>query len=130
MGLRFTRLINDDEGETHLIDIEAPTEREPRSGVSRVEIPLTRLVYVEYPTDQVETMPGWHSTPPPRHFMVSVRGGFEVTTTSGDTKRFAPGDWILCDDLEGKGHITKAVGEGPRVNLVLDVPDDWQVPGA
>ena len=127
MGLRVTRLVADADGETHLVDVELPTEVHPDSGVSRIEIPVTRMVYVEYPPDRAEVMSGWHSTPLPRHFMVSVSGGFEVTTTSGDTKGFAPGDWLLCDDLEGKGHRTRGLGE-PRVNLVLDIPEDWPVP--
>ena len=61
--------------------------------------------------------------------MVSVVGGFDITTTSGERKRFLPGDWVLCDDLTGRGHITEGL-PGERVNLVIDVPDEWELPGS
>jgi hypothetical protein len=127
MGFEFIRLVDGDDGETHLVEVDLPLSFVPGSDVSVAPLPVTKMTYVEYPEDREEITPGWHPTPHPRHFMMSVVGGFEITTTSGDTRRFGPGDWVLCDDLTGKGHITRGL-PGRRVNLVIDVPDDWEVP--
>ena len=32
-----------------------------------------------------------------------------MVTSDGETRRFSPGDVLLCDDLTGKGHVTRAV---------------------
>lgn len=39
----------------------------------------------------------------------------EIETGDGTKKRFGPGDIMLADDLTGRGHITRAVGNKPRL---------------
>jgi len=40
-----------------------------------------------------------------------LSGEAEVVASDGDTKRFHPGELLLCDDLTGKGHVTRAISE-------------------
>ena len=63
------------------------------------------------------------------HLVVCLRGGFEVTTTTGESTTIGPGDWFFSDDLGSKGHMTKAVGPERRVNLVIGLPTEWKFPG-
>jgi hypothetical protein len=129
MGLKITRVFGDEDGETHLADIELSTEAVPSAnGVATVVIPTTSLVYAEYPEDGVEMIPGFHCAPR-RQFVISLEGAFEVTSTSGDVKRFQPGDWLLADDVDTRGHITKGIGTEPRVNLVIAIESGWSLPG-
>jgi hypothetical protein len=30
-------------------------------------------------------------------------------TSDGEARRFRPGDVLFCDDLTGKGHVTRAI---------------------
>jgi hypothetical protein len=30
-------------------------------------------------------------------------------TSDGDVRRLGPGDVLFCDDLTGKGHVTRAI---------------------
>jgi hypothetical protein len=32
-----------------------------------------------------------------------------VVTSDGEARRFYAGDLLLCDDLTGKGHVTRAI---------------------
>jgi hypothetical protein len=129
MGLIATRVHGDETGETHLTRVEVPTEAIPAlHGIARLEIPLTTLQYVEYPQEQAEIMPGFHCAPR-RQFVLCVQGSFEVTATDGSSQVFRPGDWFLADDVDTKGHVTKAIGPTARVNVVLGLDPDWSLPG-
>lgn len=61
---------------------------------------------------------------PARGLVVALRGEFEITTTSGDRKRFRQGEWLFADDLHSKGHTFEAFGEQQEL-LHCAVPDDW-----
>lgn len=53
----------------------------------------------------------WHNAPH-RLYVVVLKGRFEVEVENGGkTKSFGPGDVLLAEDLTGKGHLTRAVGE-------------------
>jgi len=130
MSLKVTRLFADELGETHLEELDLEMAAMSSTfAVDLTELPVTNAQWVEYPEGKPEIMPGLHESPA-RHLHVCVLGCFEVTTTSGDSKIFGPGDVLLCDDMGSRGHVTKEVGDARRVALALGVPDSWQVPGA
>jgi hypothetical protein len=125
MGLRFVHVFGDEHGETHFSDVELPAPPAPGSeSVSFLQLPIERMGYAEYPAERDEIMPGFHETPG-RHFIVPLRGGFQTWVTDGSTRTFTLGDVVFFDDLESKGHLTKQLPGEPRINLVLNVPDDW-----
>ena len=128
MSLTVTRIFADDEGETHLADIVVPTEGgSGHSGTARAELPTTTMIYVEYPPGEIEIIPGYHCAPR-RQLVLCLSGGFEVTTTSGDSRVFRPGDWMLADDLDSKGHLTRGVGEEPRKVMAVGLAGEWSLP--
>ncbi len=45
-----------------------------------------------------------------------------MTAGDGEVRRFGPGRIILMDDLTGKGHITRAVGDVDHIALTIPVP--------
>ena len=65
----------------------------------------------------------WHHAPR-RRYVVVLKGRFEVEVENGGTTRsFGLGDVLLAEDLTGKGHLTRAVGEDWVWMLVeLDEP--------
>ncbi|MGH7771163.1 MAG: hypothetical protein ACREQA_02875 [Candidatus Binatia bacterium] len=44
----------------------------------------------------------------------------EVEIGDGTVRRFGPGDIMLADDTTGRGHITRVVGNTPR--LYIQIP--------
>ena len=132
MGFRFTHLCGDASGETVFVDVElegspaAPVSTIDAS-VNAVKLPTTSMIYTEYPEELNELVPGLHATGA-RHFVAPVRGSFELTTSTGDTRVLGPGDWALIDDTGTKGHLTKGLGGEARVNLIIHLADEWMVP--
>ena len=49
-----------------------------------------------------------HNAPQP-YICINLSGEGEIVTSDGETKRFRPGDVLFCDDLTGKGHVTRAI---------------------
>lgn len=64
----------------------------------------------------------WHVAPR-RQFMFCLRGIVEVTAGDGQKKRVLPGQFMLVEDLSGKGHITHSAGTEDHVALAIPVPD-------
>jgi uncharacterized cupin superfamily protein len=46
-------------------------------------------------------------TAPRKQLLVVVRGGFEVTTSTGERRDFSPGSVVLIEDTQGRGHATR-----------------------
>jgi hypothetical protein len=86
------------------------------------------MIYVEYPSGRAEIMPGFHCAPR-RQLVLCLQGAFEVVSTSGDSRLFQPGDWLLADDVGTKGHLTKGLGPERRVNLAIGIDSAWRLPG-
>jgi len=49
-----------------------------------------------------------HNAPQP-YICIILSGVGEVATSDGESRRFQAGDLLLCNDLTGKGHVTKAI---------------------
>jgi hypothetical protein len=129
MALRIVHLHADADGETHFTDVVLEAASAPGGSVSVLSVPTKKLTHAEYDDGAGgdEVIPGYHATPA-RHFITPLRGGFEVTTTTGATRRFLPGDWIFFDDIGSRGHLTRRIGSERRVNLIVEVADEWRPP--
>lgn len=69
--------------------------------------------------------PGWIGEPlpaPTRQFLALLSGAVEMETTDGTVQRLGPGDLVLLEDTSGKGHVTRNVGDGYAMFLVVPVP--------
>jgi hypothetical protein len=64
----------------------------------------------------------WHVAPR-RQFMLCVRGIVEITAADGQKRRMTPGQFMLLEDLSGRGHRTHALGNEDHVALALPVPE-------
>ena len=60
----------------------------------------------------------WHNDPDPQ-YVITLSGQVEIETGDGTVKRFGPGDVMLADDTTGHGHITRVVGNQPRVYVMI-----------
>lgn len=49
-----------------------------------------------------------HNAPQP-YVVIVLSGEGEVVTSDGEARRFQPGGLLLCNDLTGKGHVTRAI---------------------
>ena len=66
----------------------------------------------------VGTMLDWHPTPR-RQYVVTLSGQWEIECGDGTKQRFSPGDVMLAEDLTGKGHISRVVGNQPHIFMTV-----------
>jgi quercetin dioxygenase-like cupin family protein len=55
----------------------------------------------------------WHCAPR-RQYSISLSGTAEIEVGDGTVARIGPGDVVLAEDLTGRGHVTRVVGDEPR----------------
>ena len=59
----------------------------------------------------------WHPAPR-RQYVVTLSGSWEIEC--GDGKRiFKPGDVMLAEDLTGKGHVSRVLGNEPHIFMTV-----------
>jgi len=133
--LSFTHLWADAKGVSHFRDeklnFEAATPQNPTAGTTSqtnpdpealVALPLRGATGATFLYLKRAAVEDWHKAPR-RMYLIAVQGMSEVTAGDGEVRRFGLGSIILMDDLTGKGHITRAVGNVDHIALTIPVPD-------
>jgi hypothetical protein len=132
--LPFTHLWADASGVSHFRDeklsFEAATPENPTAGTTSrtnpdpealVSLPLRGATGATFLYLKRAAVEDWHRAPR-RMYLIAVQGMSEVTAGDGEVRRFGLGSIILMDDLTGKGHITRAVGDDDHIALTIPVP--------
>jgi hypothetical protein len=60
----------------------------------------------------------WH-TAPRRQYVITIAGRGEIEIAAGKKVPMAPGQILLVEDLTGKGHLTRTVGNQDRVSVIV-----------
>jgi quercetin dioxygenase-like cupin family protein len=60
----------------------------------------------------------WHCAPR-RQYSISLSGQAEIEVGDGTVARLGPGDVVLAEDLTGRGHVTRVVGDQPRFYAIV-----------
>jgi hypothetical protein len=64
----------------------------------------------------------WHCAPR-RQYSILLSGTAEIEMGDGTVARIEPGDVVLAEDLTGRGHITRVVGDQPRFYAIVPLTD-------
>ena len=64
----------------------------------------------------------WHCAPR-RQYSITLSGEAEIEVGDGTVKRIGAGDVVLAEDLTGQGHITRVVGNRPRLSVVVPLAE-------
>jgi len=114
--VHVTRIFTGDDGESHFEDIDIPlTDLGPIGAMSRL-IEATGLVLRETGSDYDLD---FHNAPR-RQFVVMLSGGqVEIEVGDGTRRRLGPGSLLLAEDTTGRGHISRAVDDEPRVSIFI-----------
>ena len=65
---------------------------------------------------------GYH-TASRRQYVITLSGHAELVLSGGQTIQVGPGSIELAEDLTGKGHITRVIGNEDRVTIAIPVSD-------
>lgn len=60
----------------------------------------------------------WHNAPR-RQYVITLAGEAEIGLGDGTVHRLGPGDVNLAEDVTGRGHTTRVIGEVPRITATI-----------
>ncbi len=104
--MKVTRVYSGSDGQSHFNEIEVEIEKlQPGEGI------VFRHVAADY-------VNAWH-TAPRRQYVINLSGESEVEVGDGTKRRLGPGAIYLADDTTGQGHVSRAVGNLPRVFVTI-----------
>ena len=109
--MQFPMIQADERGETHfsvqdLQDRELAVGPPPNPAGQMSDFgAVTTMFVISFPSG---TEAPAHNAPQP-YVVIVLSGEGEVVTSDGESRRFHPGEVLLCNDLTGKGHVTRAI---------------------
>jgi len=109
----FIRLYTKD-GQTHIEEMDLTTHPELAT--------LQAAKGVVFRTTKPGYFSDWHNAPR-RQFVITLAGEVEIGLGDGTKHRYGPGHVTLAEDLTGKGHTTRVVGEQPRLTATIPLAD-------
>jgi len=110
--MKIVRLYTGADNQSHFEAIEA---RFTGVGIATTEIQnASSVVFRSAPVGHVID---WHPAPR-RQYVVSLSGRWEIECSDG-VRLFKAGDVMLAEDLTGKGHISRVVGNEPHVFMTV-----------
>ena len=107
----YFRLYSGEDGQSHFEELELPTGP---VGQSPIQTATAITFRISEPGDLID----WHPAPR-RQYIITLSGQSEIGIGDGTVRRFGPGDVMLAEDLTGRGHTTRVVGNEPRVSAAI-----------
>jgi hypothetical protein len=124
-GLGYVRLYTGADGQTHFEDVTldaAEVTEEAGGGRGERSAPIAvGDLLLRHVVDQ-GAPPRAHCAPR-RQFVVQLRGETEVEASDGEVRRLGPGSIVLVEDVDGPGHVTRAVGGPERLTMFIPLAD-------
>lgn len=113
--MKLTRIFADAAGESRFAEFDIPLhDSGPIGFLSQLQT-ATGIIFRETPGDYDYA---WHNAPR-RQYVIILEGGVDFTVSTGETRRFGPGDVVLLEDTTGKGHCSKAVRGQVRKSIFV-----------
>jgi quercetin dioxygenase-like cupin family protein len=109
--MKFPMIRADEQGETHFFVQDFPDSElamgpppNPTGQMSDFG-EVTTMCVISFPAGTVAPA---HNAPQP-YIVIVLSGEGEVVTSDCEARRFQPGELLFCNDLTGKGHVTRAL---------------------
>jgi hypothetical protein len=114
----INRLYTGPDGQTHAEEIEAKFAPVGEAGAYKLLANAGAELRRAPPGRVVD----WH-TAPRRQYVITLSGHAELEVAGGKKILLGPGSIDLVEDVTGKGHITRIVGNEDRVTIQIPVTD-------
>ena len=120
---KFWRVYSGPDGRSHLAELPLAmkpfTDTEGAHGETSPMHGATGIAFRVAPPGYVLD---WHCAPR-RQYSISLSGTAEIEVGDGTKARVGAGDVVLAEDLTGQGHITRVVGDQPRVYALVPLAE-------
>ena len=115
--LPITRLYTGGDGQSHFEDIEVELDDHGNIGQLSAPRPATGLIFRHTDGDYHYD---WHNAPQ-RQYIVILEGGLEIEVGDGARRVFTAGDIVLAEDIEGQGHVSRALHGKSRKSIYITI---------
>lgn len=118
----YLLIYSDAVGESHFRDLELPLAGDafapPAPALfTSARTEAERVLFFHAPAGWFGD---WHPTPA-RQFFIALSGDLEVHVSDGEVRHVRGGDVVLLEDLTGRGHTTRVVGDEPARAAVVQL---------
>ncbi|RWD86675.1 hypothetical protein [Mesorhizobium sp.] len=128
MRMRYSRIFADSDGGSRFVDVE--TELELGFAAPPAEPLYAAKLSPASEAFWMGAVPTWKGdvphTAPRRMAFVTVLGEYQITATSGETRKFPPGSVLLIEDTTGAGHMTRNISAGDTIVLAVALASQAQ----
>jgi hypothetical protein len=104
------RIFAGEDGESHFEELDPASHP--------ILISVQPAVEIEFKSMAIGFFRDWHPAPR-RQYVISLSGEMEIGIGDGTVRQFRPGDVLLADDVAGRGHTTRTIGDQPHVNAQI-----------
>src|SRR5215469_1078415 len=118
--MKYTRIFSDAKGESHMQEVELGMKSTDHASTMSEMMAAKGVIFRE--TRSGEYLIDWHNAPR-RQFVVNLCGEVEIEVSDGEKRRFGAGAILLAEDVTGKGHISRGIGQGKRETLFIPLLD-------
>lgn len=116
--MRIYRLYSGNDGQSHIEEL--PLSFAPGGAGDRT--PMQNAKGVMFQRMAANSFMDWHNAPR-RQYVITLTGSVEIGLGDGSKHVIKAGDGVLAEDLTGKGHTTRTIGNEPRVSVVIPLAD-------
>ena len=117
--IKVARIYTGDDGKTHAEELDVSLGP-PRGATELSE--LAPVTSIQFRRTSPEYFIDWHNAPR-RQYVITLAGESEVEIGDGTKIRLHPGHILLAEDVDGQGHISRAVGSRDRISIFLPLAE-------
>ena len=119
----IVRVYSGDDGRSHLEEVTLALQPfVDTEGAYGEGTPLQAATGIAFRVAPSGYILNWHCAPR-RQYSITLSGEAEIEVGDGTVKRIGVGDVVLAEDLTGQGHITRVVGNQPRLSVVVPLAE-------
>src|SRR3972149_6013749 len=115
--MQSVRIYTGDDGQSHFEELDWPFDSSQGPQSTKTQAALGAEFMYQPPGFVID----WHPAPR-RQYVITLQGQAEIVLGDGTSKVFGPGDVLLAEDVTGRGHFTRIVGEEARVSVRISLP--------
>ena len=116
--LQVVHVFSDADGVSHITDKQITLFEPAAARLTH----LTKVKSIAFRILPVGFFNDWH-TIPGRRYIIILSGMVEVGAADGQIRQTGPGCVTLHEDIEGKGHTTRVVGDSPAIVAFIPLED-------
>jgi len=120
---KMWRVYSGADGQSHLAEV--PLAMKPSRDVEGAHgegTPMQAATGIAFRAAPPGYVLDWHCAPR-RQYSISLSGTAEIEVGDGTIARVEAGDVVLAEDLTGRGHVTRVIGDRPRLYAIVPLTD-------